>query len=159
MTFVESYHVGIAVAHLDVTMQQLSELLGVRWAASQRRDFRVRTREAEIDAAFRFTYSTPASGAALIELIEGPPGTPWWPGEGISAAFHHLGFWDADIESTVARLDAGGAPLEATVVDEDSLRRFAYHQPSAGPRIELVDAARRPAFLSWLAGEGDFPQQ
>lgn len=157
MTFIEAYHVGFAVADLDATMTEFSELLGVDWAAPQQRDLPVRTRQGEIRARFRFTYSTPMSGQALIELIEGPPDTPWDPGDD-AARFHHVGFWDDELAATVARLDAAGASYDAGMVDEDGAPvGFAYHQLSHGPRVELVDASRRANFQAWLAG-GRFPQ-
>lgn len=157
MTFIEAYHVGFVVADLDATMTEFEDLLGVRWASQQRRDFTVRTPEGPVQATFRFTYSTHTSGPALIELIEGPPGTPWDPGQGVAAAFHHVGFWADDLVGDSQRLDGSGAPLEATTGTGPDPVGFAYHQPTHGPRVELVDAARRPTFQRWLAG-GEFPQ-
>lgn len=158
MTFIEASHVGIVVADLDASTTEFAELLGVQWAAEQHRDFTVSMGDRTVQATFRFTYSTPASGPALIELIEGQPGTPWWPGDGVAAAFHHVGFWDDELAATSAALAGAGAELEATVTDDDGTPRgFAYHQMVHGPRVELVDAARRPGFNHWLAG-GSFPQ-
>jgi hypothetical protein len=158
MTFIEAYHVGIVVADLDASSQEFSELLGVTWARQQQRDLPVTTADGKVRAEFRFTYSTHGSGPALIELIEGQPGTPWWPGDGVAAAFHHVGFWDDELAASVDRLNAAGASLEATVEDSAGTPRgFAYHLLRHGPRVELVDASRRPSFQHWLAG-GDFPQ-
>jgi len=157
MTFIEAYHVGFTVADLEATMTEFEQLLGVRWAAPQQRDLSVRTRKGDLQARFRFTYSTPASGPALIELIEGPAGSPWDPGDE-AARFHHVGFWDDELAATVARLDTAGASFDAGMVDDDDAPiGFAYHQLTHGPRIELVDAARRSNFHAWLAG-GSFPQ-
>lgn len=157
MTFIEAYHVGFTVADLDATMEEFAELLNVSWASIQHRDLTVRTPEGDVNASFRFTYSTPASGSALIELIEGPPGTPWDPGED-AARFHHVGFWDDELAGTVGRLASAGIEMEAGMVGPDgSHLGFSYHQLPNGPRIELVDASRRPGFQAWLAG-GSFPQ-
>lgn len=157
MTFIEAYHVGFVVADLDATMTEFSDLLAVTWAAPQQRDLPVRTREGDIHARFRFTYSTPMSGQTLIELIEGPSGSPWDPGDD-TARFHHIGFWDDELAATVARLDAAGASYDAGMIDDDGAPvGFAYHQLAQGPRIELVDASRRASFQAWLAG-GRFPQ-
>jgi hypothetical protein len=157
VTFIEAYHVGFVVADLDATMTEFEDLLGVRWASQQHRDMPVRTRDGQIQASFRFTYSTHVSGPALIELIEGPKDTPWWPGDGVGAAFHHVGFWADDLVGDSRRLDEQGAPLEATIGAGPDARGFAYHLTQHGPRIELVDALRRPQFQNWLAG-GEFPQ-
>lgn len=158
MTFIEAYHVGIVVADLDASTAEFSDLLGVQWAAEQHRDLSVTMADRTVQASFRFTYSTHASGPALIELIEGQPGTPWWPGDDVAAAFHHVGFWDDELAATSAMMAAAGAAVEATVTGEDGAPQgFAYHQMLHGPRVELVDATRRPGFGSWLAG-GSFPQ-
>lgn len=156
MTFIEAYHVGFVVADLDATTTEFEDLLGVRWAAQQERDMAVRTPDGPVQATFRFTYSTHTTGPALIELIEGQRGTPWDPGDG-AFAFHHVGFWADDLAGASARLDEVGAPLEATTGPGPDAAGFAYHQTAHGPRIELVDAMRRPTFLHWLAG-GEFPQ-
>lgn len=156
MTFIESSHTGFVVRDLDSSAAELAEHLGVQWASVQHREMSVRTSEGTIQASFRFTYSTHASGASLIELIEGQQGTPWWSGEA-PWTFHHLGFWADGLRKDSARLDAAGLPLVATMAGGDEPRGFVYHQPRHGPMIELVDAARRMDFQSWLAG-GDFPQ-
>ena len=158
MTFIEGYHVGIVVADLEASCEEFSDLLGVRFAEQQHRDLPVTAADGPVQARFRFTYSLPTSGPALIELIEGPEGSPWWPGEGVAAALHHVGFWDDELPVSSERLEAAGAPREAAVLDDEGRARgFAYHQLRHGPRIELVDAARRPSFQAWLAG-GTFPQ-
>lgn len=157
MTFIEAYHVGFVVANLDASATELGEHLGVRWASQQQRDMPVWTADGTVQANFRFTYSTHTSGPALVELIEGQEGTPWWPGDGVPRAFHHLGFWADELVADSAKLDAGSVPLEATAGPGPEPKGFAYHTLQHGPRVELVDAARRMDFQSWLAG-GDFPQ-
>ena len=158
MTFTEAYHVGIVVADLDASCEEFSDLLGIRWATPQDRDFTVQTPDGEVPSRFRVTYSTRESGEMLIELIEGPPGSPWWPGDGVSAALHHVGFFSHELAVTSAQLSTQGAAREATVLGEDGAPRgFAYHLLQHGPRIELVDQSRRPQLEAWLQG-GDFPQ-
>ena len=156
MTFIEGYHVGLVVADLDATMTEFEDLMGVRWASQQHRDFPVRTRDGLVQAQFRFTYSTHVSGPCLVELIEGPRNTPWDPGDG-PWAFHHLGYWADDLAGQSTRLEEAGAVLDATAGEDGDPRGFAYHLLQQGPRVELVDATRRPTFQEWLAG-GDFPQ-
>lgn len=157
MTFIEASHVGFVVADLDASATELAEHLGVIWAKEQSRDMPVRTPEGMVQASFRFTYSTHLSGPTLIELIEGQRGTPWWPGDDVPWAFHHVGFWTDELPADSERLDGSGLPLVATIGQGPRARGFAYHQPRHGPMVELVDAGRRMAFQSWLAG-GEFPQ-
>lgn len=153
MTFVECSHAAFVVADLDTTAASLGEVLGVRWAPVQHLDAPIHTPEGPAASGFRFTYSTPTSGASLIELIEARAGTPWELPEGRSWAFHHLGFYAADLGADAAELEAAGWPLTATRGPGPQPRSFTYHQPPDAPTIELVDAATRPYLTAWLAGD------
>ncbi|HEY1704502.1 MAG TPA: VOC family protein [Trebonia sp.] len=155
MTFTEMFHVGVIVSDLDAAAAEFGELLGVSWAVPVREDLRVRTPAGGVRANVRFTYSRGGSGTPLIELIESLPGTPWWPGEGVTAVLHHIGFWTGSLGADAARLSASGAPAEVCLPGRDgTLKLFTYHQLAHGPRIELVDTARRPAVLEWVNDEG-----
>ncbi|MEE8601456.1 VOC family protein [Euzebya tangerina] len=159
MTFVEASHVGFVVADLDRSADELATLLGVRWASVLTRDLPVRTPRSTVQANIRVTYSLPTSGPTLIELIEGQAGTPWWPGDDQPWAFHHIGFWADRLSQESVRLTEAGKPLAGTVdrpEEAGAAHGFAYHDLDHGPRVELVDAARRMSFQSWLAG-GHFP--
>ena len=156
MTFVECSHAAFVVADLAETATELADVLGVRWAAVQRLDAAIRTPEGPAESGFRFTYSTPASGACLIELIEARPGTPWaLPDDGSRWAFHHLGFYASDLGADAAALTAAGWPWTATKGSGPEVAAFTYHQPPNGPTIELVDPATRPYLEAWLAGDAE----
>lgn len=151
MTFVDFYHVGIVVPDLDAAADELGRLLGLDFARPRTESLQLRTEEGPADCRFRFTYSrSPVRGPA-IELIEAPPGSPWWPGDGPAVpGVHHLGFWAQDFAERVGALEAAGAPVEVTLDGGGEPRLFTYHRTSHGPRIELVDGARQ-AELSWWA--------
>jgi hypothetical protein len=160
VTFTDLYHTGIVVADLDATAAEFEELLGVSWASPRRESLRLWTPDGTITAPFRYTYSRSERGAPLIELIEAGPGTPWWPGDGVPARLHHVGFWADPLAGTAARLEASGARAEVVVRDsEGSPVVFAYQQLVHGPLVELVDGRLRSDVQRWLdepavAGQG-----
>lgn len=150
---VEAYHVAFVVQDLDATMAEFSGHLGLQWASVQVRDLPVRTAAGRQDVALRFVYSTPASGPCLIELIEGQDGTPWATAKDRTWDFHHLGFWAPDLPAQSRRLGDADIPLTATLGEGPAAAGFACHQLRHGPQVELLDAARRPGLMGWLAGE------
>jgi len=84
-------------------------------------------------------------GAPYIEIIEGPPGSPWDCTGG--PRFDHLGWWSTSIEVSTRRLTDAGFPS-----DFDGCpfgRSFAYHRlDSIGARVEVVDTAGQAEFMS-----------
>lgn len=153
MTFMESYHVAFVVADLDASMAEFRSLLGLQWANPQRLDLEVQVPSGTRDVALRFVYSTPLSGPCLIELIEAQVDTPWvLPASGEAWAFHHLGLWTSDLATESERLTQAGVPRTATLGAGPAASGFACHQLQHGPQIELLDAARRPGIMGWLAG-------
>lgn len=148
MTFCNAYHVGIVVADLDTTTEELTDLLGVQWAHELHRNVNVKQADGTVSASLRYTFSLPSSGSTLLEVIEGPEDTLWYPGDGVPWAFHHIGFWSEDLKASTEALIRGGANMEATEAVESPL--FAYHQLQHGPLVELVDVARRDSFNEWL---------
>jgi hypothetical protein len=151
VTFTDLYHTGVVVADLDAAASEFEDLLGVRWGLPKRESLRLWTPDGMITAPFRYTYSRSAHGAPLIELIEAGPGTPWWPGEGVRARLHHLGFWAEPLSGTAARLEASGAQVEVAVRDSGGRPAvFAYQKLVHGPLVELVDGRLRPEVQRWL---------
>jgi hypothetical protein len=127
------YHVCFAVPDLERAMRDFAEAVGTAWKP---------IREAVLgDWPYRIVFS---DGFPHIELIEGPPGSPWDATGG--AHFHHLGWWSADLETTSRRWaeiglsrDFDGCPYG---------RAFAYHTvDSIGARFEIVDASAQDMFL------------
>ena len=148
------YHYGIVVNDFDAALQELGSSLGLEWASTQRRTFEVRQPNGIVTADFRVTYSV--TGPPHFEVIEATAGTIWaYAGGGV----HHLGYWTTDLAGDSDRLTDAGYTWEGTYhrPDSDEVFGFSYHTfPATQVRIELVDAARKPAFDQWMAG-GDFP--
>jgi hypothetical protein len=151
VTFIDLYHTGVVVADLDAAASEFEDLLGVRWAAPKTESLRLWTPEGMIVAQFRYTYSRSEAGAPQIELIEAGPRTPWWPGEGVRARLHHLGFRADSLSSAAARLEDAGAQIEVAVRDRGGNPTvFAYQRLVHGPLVELVDVRLRPDVHRWL---------
>jgi len=150
VTFVEPYHVGVVVAELDAAAGEFEQLLNVRWAAPKRETTRIWTPAGVLECTFRYTYSR-NEGLPLIELIEAHEGTPWWPGDGVKAVLHHIGFWANPLAPTAAALESLGAPIEAAMRSQNGEPKvFSYHQLTHGPRIELVDPGLKESLRAWL---------
>jgi len=129
----DPYHVGFVVPDVAHAMAELTRSVGVQWNAI--RDERLGS------WSYRIVFSTVAP---YVELIEGPPGSPWDASDG--ARFDHLGWWSGALDETAARLEAHGWPIEFD--GRAHGRRFVYHRVEAiGGRIELVDARNQPEFL------------
>ena len=148
----EFYHVGIVVSNLDATASEFEQLLKVKWAATQQREFRLSTPNGFINTTIRFTYSkATTAGAPLLELIEAVPGTPWWPGPNVRAALHHIGFWTDSLAEDAGRLQDAGARVVASLVNDDGTPKvFTYQQLKNGPLVELIDSAHRKPVLAWV---------
>ncbi|NEB80588.1 VOC family protein [Streptomyces sp. SID14478] len=139
------YHVCFAVPEIEPAMRDLRRSAGVTWSDP------VSDRLGEWDYRIAFTRG----GPPFIELIEGVPGSPWDASEG--PRFDHLGFWSTDVERGSRRLAGEGLPVDFSGCPYG--RPFAYHRvDSIGARVELVDLARQPAFLSsWHPGGEPMP--
>ncbi|WP_419918195.1 VOC family protein [Candidatus Poriferisocius sp.] len=151
------YHFGMVVPDLDAAMAEWSAVHGMDWAGVQHREFMVRQPNGVVQADFRFTYSI--AGPPHIEFISATPGTVWDPST--AGGIHHLGYWSHDLVADARRLADAGYECLASYDNPDHPDGrplgFTYHWlPTTGLRVELVDAARRQAFLDWLAG-ADFP--
>lgn len=152
MTSPQAYHLCFVVSDLDATASELGTVLGVEWAPIQDRTLTTESVEGSQEVTMRVTFSRPESGPCLIELIEGPKGSVWYPGDGVKWAFHHMGYWSEDLASDSARVRDAGYPVEATMSGPEDLNLFAYHRLEHGPRVELVDIARKPLWEAWVGG-------
>ncbi|MGW0736822.1 VOC family protein [Streptomyces sp. NPDC002851] len=139
------YHVCFVVPELEPAMRDFSNAAGVEWR--EPRTHRLG------DWEYRLTFS--AGGPPFIELIQGPPGSPWDASAG--ARFDHLGFWTSSLEDGAARLERHGLPQEFSGCPYG--RAFAYHRmESIGARVELLDASLQPGFLDlWHPGGSEMP--
>jgi catechol 2,3-dioxygenase-like lactoylglutathione lyase family enzyme len=131
------FHVGVIVEDLDAAIEELSRTLGLEFNEPHDSTYG--------DSHIRVCYSL--QGPPYLELIQGQPGGMWSTTGGPRA--DHVGYFVDDLETTRARLEASGMP-----VDIDGMAfggRFTYHRMSeTGMRVELIDAARREALLDGI---------
>lgn len=154
----DAFHTGFVVEDLESARDRLSEQLDVSWTPVEDRHLTLRGPDGTSDVRLRFTYTT--EGPHRIELLGAVPGTVWetaGPQRHGTVAAHHIGIWCDDLIGRSEALAAAGAPLLVTYAGaSDRPIGFAYHRLASGLLVELVDAARRPAFERWFAG-GPFP--
>ncbi|MCZ7526714.1 MAG: VOC family protein [Acidimicrobiia bacterium] len=144
------YHVGVRVRDVDAAMAELGERLGLTWcpAIEARQQVWAPGRGPEV-AELRFTYST--SGPLHVELLQGPPGSVWDPGD--RTGIHHTGAWVDDVAGETGRLVAAGWVLEAAELPpEQGYGSFTYVRSPDGFLLEPVASRLRPAFERWWAG-------
>lgn len=135
------FQVGILVADLEAAMDELGRALGLTWAEPQDRRLGEWT--------CRVTFGRP--GPPYLELIEGPPGSPW-DSEG-GYRLDHLGLWTGDLDRERARLVAEGLPVD--VEGTELSGPWTYHRGErTGLRIEVIDEARRPGLLRTYGLDG-----
>jgi hypothetical protein len=127
------FQVGILVQDIDAARTELAAALGVRWAPTADRE----TEGWKIRACFSL------EGPPYLELIEGPPGSPW--DNGGASRIDHIGYWAPDIEQARDELAANGLDVEVDGTRSGGV--FTYHRGRhSGLRVELIDAATRGAF-------------
>jgi hypothetical protein len=138
------FHAGIVVSDLERAMRELSDALDVRWAEPVARQFE--------GAPLRLVYSL--DGPPYLELIEGPPGSPWEAPNG--PRLDHLGFWSEDLAADRDRLAAGGLGVEAYVPPAGGVGFGYFRAPATGLRIELIDlSVRAESFARWGVPDPD----
>jgi hypothetical protein len=132
------YHLCFTVQDIDAACRELTDTLGIGWSP---------IRDGSLDEwDYRIVFSV--DGPPFLELIQGPPGSPWDASTG--SRFDHLGFWVDDIGADKRALADQGAPLD---FDATALgRSFTYHRlESVGGRVELVDRSVQPDFVQTWA--------
>ena len=141
-------HTALAVPDIETAMSFYGNALGLTWARPQQRAISIRVAAGDLTTEIRFTYSR--QGPPHLELIEGAAGTIWAPVNGL----HHIGLWSHQLEIDAARLQHRGMSLEVAGLSRSGRQPsgFTYHRSAHGLRVELVDAAARPAFERWFAG-------
>lgn len=134
------FQVGVVVPDLEQAMEELGQGLGIGWH---------RATDVQIGPwDVRVVFSI--DGPPHIELIQGPPGSPWDAAGG--SRLDHLGYWAADNEQGKAELERRGLPIEVDGADYDR-PSFVYHRaPSTGIRVELIDGTAAADLRSRLAG-------
>jgi hypothetical protein len=115
------YQVALAVRDLEAAMDELTKAVGVRWGGR----FDWDSEQGPVRIAMSY------EGPPHIELVEGPPGSPWDTTEG--SRVDHLQWWSDDLEADTKRLEDAGLELEW---DLGGLRYF--RAPQSGVRVELL---------------------
>jgi hypothetical protein len=147
------YHVGIACHRLEVAMDKMGELFGLRWTPiADESAPNLYDPDGPSDAAARRCHSL--GSPVPFELLEGNPGSTWDTPKDVVT--HHLAYWSDDVGNDVRSLQDDGWAIELAVLDADGgPTEFAYLVKAGCVRIELVDVIRRPAYLALMAqGEG-----
>ena len=140
-------HLGIQVEDLDRACALLTELLGLTFAEPiSGWPIQVRVGDEIEESEGRFTVSR--QGPPYLEVTENSAGSKVWHSEGKAMAFHHLGFWVEDVEAASQRLVDAGYPVQAGGLNGRGGYRYTYHEVD-GLRVEMADAAARPAFERW----------
>ncbi|MFF4357608.1 VOC family protein [Streptomyces sp. NPDC001604] len=132
------YHVGFAVADVEAARAAVGRTLSVEFGPAKSRQI----------GAWVTRVALSVEGPPFLELIEGPPGSPWHTPDG--PRFDHLGVWSADLVSDRDVLAARGCRL---VFDgpRAGLPMTFHEVPELGARIEAVDG---PMVRSLLLAEG-----
>ncbi len=127
------FQVGVLVEDIEAARDELGAALGLDWSD-------VVTREIG-EWSIRVCFAK--QGPPYLELIEGPPGSPWEITDG--SRIDHIGFWADDLAESKQRLEAAGLPME---IDGSKFGGvFTYHRGRrSGLRVELIDGDTRAAF-------------
>ncbi len=152
MTATNLFHVGVLVPDLDEGIARFSEVLGLTFkdpAIAHVDRFEQLSRVEQLD--LRITWSV--EGPPYLELLESQDNDGLY-GRG-QEGLHHLGLWEPDPETLIARLKTIGLREEATQFMPDDRILATYTGPDElyGTRLEFIEAGRRPGMEAWLAGE------
>jgi hypothetical protein len=144
MTMKPFFQAGIVVPDLERAMQELTDALDVHWAKPVERQFE--------GSPLRMVFSL--DGPPYLELVEGPPGSPWEATDG--PRLDHLGYWSEDLVADRDRLAAGGFGVEAYVPPAGGVGYGYFRAPATGLRIELIDSSvRAESFGRWGVPDPD----
>lgn len=131
------WHVGFIVDRLEDAMSELSAALNLTWAPVH--EISGQTLESPagdlypIDTRVVFSLDLPLS----IELIEPSPGTP--NVRRGDSAFHHLGYWSADLLAEEEHLNKLAMPCVAFRMDDATgLRRIMLNEGPYGVLLEAT---------------------
>jgi hypothetical protein len=142
------YHVGIVTRRLEDGQESLGALLSLEWSSTKEgAEPGLATPDGLVDWTARLAHSR--NGPLHVELLEGSPGSVWETDD--LARLHHIAFWSDDVTKDALALVADGWRVEMTFFDaEGRPSNVAYMTRPGVPRVELVNAARRPAWLEFI---------
>jgi catechol 2,3-dioxygenase-like lactoylglutathione lyase family enzyme len=144
----EISHVGIVVPDLEAACDDLSRALGLTWAKPAEQLVVGRSATGLTRTPVLLSWSV--QGPPYVELLQGPPGTPWAAAG--ARRLHHVGYWVDDVAAESERLDQAGLTLEVAGEDDQGRRaEYAYHLDGS-VRVEVLDRRRRRMLERWIAG-------
>lgn len=139
------YHVCFVVPDIERAMEDMTRTVGVEWSGILEDSL------GEWD--YRLAFSR--TGPPYIELVQGPPGSPW--DSSLGARCHHLGYWTKDVEESSRRLSEDGFEKEFSACPLG--RPYTYQKvKSLGISLEMMDISRQERFLkTWNPGADPMP--
>ena len=145
------YHVGMATCALELAMAELGPMAGTDWSTAHAGvEPGLGTPAGPVPWTVRTVHS--CQGPLHIELLEGSPGSIWETP--LTTSVHHLGYWSDDVAGDIDRLSHEGWGLELSLFAGGRPVEFAYLSKAGSIRVELVDIARRPAYLERIGANG-----
>jgi hypothetical protein len=130
------WHVGLAVADIEASMAELGAALGVTFRAPERRHW----------PPYDLVLTMSQQGPPYIELIVGPPGSPWDASAG--PRLHHIARFVDDLDGH--RDAIAGAPGICLALDGPSVGVPGnYFELSAsGIVVETVASSAKPGLAA-----------
>lgn len=147
------YHTCFSVPDIERARDELGPALDLTWTAIRDAPIRVQGADGEQESVtLRFCYSL--QGPPYIELIEGPPGHPYFatPDGG---HVHHVGLFVEDLAAAARDYEAAGFPMQFVTVDREGRPAgISYHRNPYGASIELVSTEVREFVKAMIQGDG-----
>jgi len=147
------YHTCFTVPDLEAAKEDLGRAFGLTWTDSLDANLEVKGADGHQEpVALRFCYSL--QGAPYIELVQGPPGHPYFAArEG--GHVHHVGLFVEDLEVAMGEYESQGMPMEfATLGPDGSIQGLSYHHNPYGASVELVSMETRAMVQAMIRGAG-----
>ncbi len=147
-----AFHIGVAVADLDLAMHRMGAELNLQWAPVRRFDpLPFWTPQQGLhEVSVSATYSR--QGPLHLELVQGT-GTFYAPGGQTQA--RHVGVWVEDLPAEADRLvRAGWQVLAAGDAPASGYGAICYTcAPDGSLLVELVSTVLEPVISAWIRGE------
>lgn len=123
----ELYHIGFLVRDMAAAREELGAILGV--------DFHPIGTGLAGEWLVEGCWSI--QGPPYIELLLGPPGSPWNIAEG--SRLDHIAYVVDDLAEGRAKLEALGVAVELDGVNVMGHQMYYHRAPHSGLRVEIVD--------------------
>ena len=100
------FQVGVIVENIEAAMDELTRAQNIVWGKVINREYR----------QWRFRRVFSLDGPPYIELVEGPPGSPWDSSKG--SRLDHLQWWTRDMAGDTKRMLAAGLQVDSVKEEE-----------------------------------------